>query len=933
MRKKYLSALLFGALLFATAGTFTSCKDYDDDINNLQEQINTVVSDLASLKSQIATQYVQSVTFNDETGELVVTTMANGSSSSQTYIVKTSAGAGEVSDVEIEIKDQNLVVNGEVIGKVGDTVAVNENGELTINGEDTGITVGKYTILTDKSQSTVTIQIPNANGELENVTLLTAAAALTSVQFQNDALENVFGGAIDNTIEYGVAGVDHTDWAGPKGAVARNQLLVGQISTIDVQVTPADYELDQQELTLQNSLGNTINVKVKATPNNMLLTRTASKSGSWTLSIEMNENVTVNNIANVFGGTDPVYTLCVNGKPFTTFEISGNVATAKQATAINLQNEVVDLKYVAGGTEHEISTTGGGETLPLGTTTDLTAVMDDKGGGSDNYFDYLYDSYITFEGTMAERAKTFEISANGMSITTGSKAAGVTITATVHTMSVTGNISTSTVEFKVANSAADAQTIATTSYTLAPARTVAELLQPMVIDLGDVFSQMDVATLEQVKQAGQLKLTGFGGEFLLAGTVDQLYGTAGTGAIADGKVALLKADNTNWSDNNFSVLQSGVTDLKNNVLSDGLLSLRYIKLDPTVIKLSKDAKPGKYNLTLSATDDPNANSANATNTILKVTIPVEIKVPAFSEMFAKNYTTDKFEARITPTTVGGATAWSGTTAGANAGLTLSTAFKIAGTTYNPDASKLAFAFETFKNGKYPVTNLDQAYNGEDHNAISGSQTVALLDKSLFYNDTQNGLVADTDMKNMVAYYSVLDIIGATDCAGSPTTYELEALKENFTVTSEAYTSTVKAALDGIKLAYYHNKAAQDLASYEVTLQTDGSIKPLTFDGDGNPVEGLALVFGDDIVPVGYTSGAIGYGYDNAIAGYYKIGVNSVATTKDVLSTAVISKSGATIAWNSQYEVTGLVSGESATVTITLTDASGIQYPLTLRVKK
>ena len=40
MRKKYLSARLFGALLFASAGTFTSCKDYDDDINNLQEQIN-----------------------------------------------------------------------------------------------------------------------------------------------------------------------------------------------------------------------------------------------------------------------------------------------------------------------------------------------------------------------------------------------------------------------------------------------------------------------------------------------------------------------------------------------------------------------------------------------------------------------------------------------------------------------------------------------------------------------------------------------------------------------------------------------------------------------------------------------------------------------------------------------------------------------------
>ena len=40
MRKKYLSALLFGVLLVASTGTFTSCKDYDDDINNLQEQIS-----------------------------------------------------------------------------------------------------------------------------------------------------------------------------------------------------------------------------------------------------------------------------------------------------------------------------------------------------------------------------------------------------------------------------------------------------------------------------------------------------------------------------------------------------------------------------------------------------------------------------------------------------------------------------------------------------------------------------------------------------------------------------------------------------------------------------------------------------------------------------------------------------------------------------
>ena len=57
MRKKYLSALLFGALLFASAGTFTSCKDYDDDINGLKEQIDGqegVNSKITAIESTIS---------------------------------------------------------------------------------------------------------------------------------------------------------------------------------------------------------------------------------------------------------------------------------------------------------------------------------------------------------------------------------------------------------------------------------------------------------------------------------------------------------------------------------------------------------------------------------------------------------------------------------------------------------------------------------------------------------------------------------------------------------------------------------------------------------------------------------------------------------------------------------------------------------------
>ena len=73
MRKKYLSALLFGALLFASAGTFTSCKDYDDDINNLSQRVDQIASDLADLETKVnALGCVESIEFSD--GKLIVHT-------------------------------------------------------------------------------------------------------------------------------------------------------------------------------------------------------------------------------------------------------------------------------------------------------------------------------------------------------------------------------------------------------------------------------------------------------------------------------------------------------------------------------------------------------------------------------------------------------------------------------------------------------------------------------------------------------------------------------------------------------------------------------------------------------------------------------------------------------------------------------------------
>ena len=52
MRRKFISALLFGALVTASTSTFVSCKDYDDDINGLQGQITTNASTLEEMVNE-----------------------------------------------------------------------------------------------------------------------------------------------------------------------------------------------------------------------------------------------------------------------------------------------------------------------------------------------------------------------------------------------------------------------------------------------------------------------------------------------------------------------------------------------------------------------------------------------------------------------------------------------------------------------------------------------------------------------------------------------------------------------------------------------------------------------------------------------------------------------------------------------------------------
>lgn len=154
-------ALLCAISVGMSSTVFTSCKDYDDDINKLQTEIDKVAKDLADLKALIGDQPVKAVTYDEATGTLTVTTSAGTVNykthqAIPTYDIKLEGNSlivngekkGDVNfdAVKAEVKDGTLWIGGKATEikvttpvQPGDRVELNANGELCINGKSTGI--------------------------------------------------------------------------------------------------------------------------------------------------------------------------------------------------------------------------------------------------------------------------------------------------------------------------------------------------------------------------------------------------------------------------------------------------------------------------------------------------------------------------------------------------------------------------------------------------------------------------------------------------------------------------------------------------------------------------------------------------------------------------------------------------------------------------
>lgn len=78
MNKKFLSVILFSTLMIGTAGTFTSCKDYDDDIDGLENRVSAVEKLVGDLQQTIDKGAVVTGVEKNDNG--IVIKLSNGES-------------------------------------------------------------------------------------------------------------------------------------------------------------------------------------------------------------------------------------------------------------------------------------------------------------------------------------------------------------------------------------------------------------------------------------------------------------------------------------------------------------------------------------------------------------------------------------------------------------------------------------------------------------------------------------------------------------------------------------------------------------------------------------------------------------------------------------------------------------------------------------
>ena len=581
--------------MVSSTGTFVSCKDYDDDIDNINKELTDIKSKLSDLESKVTTGGAYVTKIESVEGGLKVS-VSDGTSYNLT-IAGTPAG----STVVIDKTTGEISIDGTPTGFFA-TTGTTPQGESTSPYVKDGFwyfydDATKAFVKSEYKASgnawavqkgdSVVLHIPNEAGVMQEITLPTSSSALTAL---NATPSNWTSG---KNIAWSKAGADVT-WAGKKGNVAAGQLLIGQLGSETATVTPASYDLGAQELTLVDIDGKTAPVTVTATAaeGDYVTDRAASPSGKWNLAIAMTDEVTADNIATAFtkkvNGVDKnvKYALAVNGTVMTGYEYvidTQTVNESKTNTAYNKANIGLASANVALGTS----------TLSLNAATAAQA----------------YDSYLTFEGASKTLAEAKGITVDGMNITVPATAAATPgLSVTVNILDITGKIAKKDVVLTIAGASVSE------TETVAPVSIKISTVNSFSVDLGTIFTNLD-ANIAQNADATKTTVTTADGNF---------FALTSATSIGDGLYKV--AENTAIA---FKKADGGAATIAARNAIKAVITLNYTGSKYTTAAKDLANIYGTFNLTLTLKDAQG-------NELKKVIVPVTVSKPEFDDYYTAN---------------------------------------------------------------------------------------------------------------------------------------------------------------------------------------------------------------------------------------------------------------------------------------------------------
>ncbi len=533
MKKNFFKFLLLGALTFVVGASFVGCKDYDDDLERINERLETL--------EKLNNTLVKSVTYDPATGVLTVVPVSGTNStftipglnsltlessvsgddvtiklqggSSTTFTLPAGGGSG-FDPSKLTVAADGKVMYGDVA--TGAKVPVNS---IVVNKNAAGTPIG-YAILDQNGDELMVVNLGAEAvkglgnliflGWIENVDEISKADVAASIDAATNDRAMSWAYIAKFQIEKNLANDTGTpadanapaSWSAQKDVATKQVLNTQTDSALLIQVFPTNQDISTLTFELRDSEGNKLPIKFDTPePFDGLLTKAVSSSGLWVLPVAYTDGEPYPN-AKAFTDKLPggvVYSVVETSSGFFSNYTDNSILAGPQIAAPGAENGVNQL-IPNGDEDAAVNTTTNGGVAVAGTqgeyviqiNTDYSVNFIDQTTANKTVVDYYFEAIDDFEAKGFDFSRdlkkgTFKVSADPDNFTPA------TMTVGVYKLNITGAIYYEEIKVTLVRSSVKYE-VSIPSYEIIDVTPTADrgtlfTASPIKIDLAPMFTQ------------------------------------------------------------------------------------------------------------------------------------------------------------------------------------------------------------------------------------------------------------------------------------------------------------------------------------------------------------------------------------------------------------------------------------------------------------